>query len=503
MRRTPAAVAALVTLVTALVAAPVAAAGGGQTTTTTPSSTLATPSAPPSTGPPAPPTAPAKDKPVALTPSATTRVIPFDLERKPKSITLTYRATTPIPTGAVVDVAIDDLDGSHDVFPASQITTTASVIGNGTRLKIVASLDPKDVKSGTYRGQLRLASTAVTAPPVALTVTLSEHSRSGYFLAFLVIAFGVLCGLATKWLSDTGAKLGALRARLTDLTVDLQALAPGTLPPDLALEIARARRMLSRSDAAGAQSVIDELTAGEVGLFALSHTLTRLDAEVARQRAALEQATLDAQARGKAEVACAHEERWREDLCEGGWPHPEASKDDQQKKLGWAEAYSEFLNAYIDADANGQAALREALNAFARGDFAKGVEIQASAQSQPPQASGVAPGAGQAALAIPPSVVAEVVRQLDAGEGEQPAQAASGRWPRFLGFLADHAGLLGALLLGVLVTLVGLNELYSKHPDAGQSIADWIGFFAWGFAIELTGITAAQAALRLAPSPPA
>lgn len=79
--------------------------------------------------------------------------------------------------------------------------------------------------------------------------------------------------------------------------------------------------------------------------------------------------------------------------------------------------------------------------------------------------------------------------------------SSSGRLAAARQFLADNAGLLTALLFGLLVTLVGLNELYSKHPDAGQSIADWISFFAWGFAIELTGITTAQAAQRLAPTP--
>lgn len=66
--------------------------------------------------------------------------------------------------------------------------------------------------------------------------------------------------------------------------------------------------------------------------------------------------------------------------------------------------------------------------------------------------------------------------------------------------LANNAGLVTAILFGLLVTLVGLTELHGNKPAADQSIADWIGFFAWGFAVELTGITTAQAAIRLVPS---
>jgi len=467
-------------------------------TATAPTATPTPPSTPPAATPPAK---------VSLTPAATSRRIPFGLDRQPKTITLTYSAPTPIPTGTAIDVVLDDLTGAADVFPASQVTATASVVGNGTVVKVVATFDPQGVKSGTYSGELRLASTGVSAKPVTVSATLSEHSLGGYVLAFLVIALGVLVGLITKWLADTGAKLGSLRARDGDLTFDLSALRDDTLPPDYIAAIAHARRLIDRGDATGAATVVDSLNSAEAAIIALSRRLAAIEDELGAQRAQITAAGLDAETRQRLLDVVDIEVAWPKEIATDSWPDPAATQAAQEEKSKWAEAYTRFLRLYFDADAETRSRppLKTALDAFHSGDFAQAIATleapSGAGAAFAPVASGPAEGLTALGAMVRLDALSAIVVAPGAAATAPPQRVAlSGLLAQGRQFLSDNAGLLTALLFGLLVTLVGLTELYSKHPNAGQSIADWISFFAWGFAIELTGITTAQAALRLAPN---
>src|SRR5262249_44585051 len=134
---------------------------------------------------------------------------------------------------------------------------------------------------------------------------------------------------------------------------------------------------------------------------------------------------------------------------------------------------------------------------FTSGDFAAAVQANAPVADS---AVAGAPAAGslrELVVADSAALPVKVGRGFDREHVLRPDIA--GTIAKVRRNLADNAGFLTAVLFGLLVTFVGLSELYSNKPTAGHAISDWIGFFAWGFAIELTGITAAQAALRLAP----
>jgi hypothetical protein len=446
--------------------------------------------------------------PVILTPDEKSRTVPFGLGRTPKTITLTYSAASALASDTAIDVVLNDLSGANDVFPANQISTAVALVGSGTIVKVTATFDPQGVKSGSYSGQLRLAGPAVTARPVSLSAELDERSGWGYAGAFLVILIGVFVGLITKWLSDTGVKLGALRARVGDLSFDLAALRPETLPPGYLVDVERVRRMLDRGDAAGASPLVDQLTAAEEAVSALSRRLSLLEDVLKEQRNAIATAggvddatrrqltdVVDGQVKGLTEIAVA------------AWPDPGASDAELQLKSKWINAYAQFLHQYVNADpvARSQPPLKTACDAFVGGQF--DAAINALAQGAPTTSLATAPAAFKAldALVAVDDHAATQARAVpdDAG-GAPKSPPALHSLAYYLAMarsaLADNAGLFTALLFGLLVALVGLTELYSNKPTAGQSIADWVGFFAWGFAIELTGITTAQAALRLAPA---
>jgi hypothetical protein len=502
VRRTRAAI-LVAGLVTAGLTAVPGVSAGGQTTTTAPTPTATTPAATTPTTPTTPTNGGAngqgvtdnqKVNKVTLTPDETSRAVPFGLKRDPKTITLTYQAPTALPAGTVIDVVVADLRGSHDVFPSSQITATATLVGGGSTVKVVATFDPKNVDTGRYSGEVRLASTTVEAPAVALTTNLETHSGSGYLLAFIVIALGVLVGLITKWLADSGTQLGALRARLADLSFDLNALRAETLPPAYQAAIAHARRVIDRGDANGAKPLVDKVTGAEDAVVALASRLALMEDALKLQRSLIAASAVDDPTKGRLRGVIDIESAWVPAIAAGSWPDPAATQADQQEKAKWVEGYNQFLRRYLDASTAERQAppLKPALDYFTSGDFASALTAlqQPAAPAQPPMAGSLgALVAADATLAAPGAD----------GTGPPTSPIGEGRMAKLRRLLSDNAGLLTALLFGLLVTLVGLTELYSKHPDAGEAISDWVAFFGWGFAIELTGITAAQAALRLAP----
>jgi hypothetical protein len=465
-----------------LLLAAVATAGGSTSTGTHSNPTTTTPK--PATRDPA-------QQKITLTPSSTSRTVPFGLDRGIKTITINYTADKALAQNAALDVVLGDLSGSHDVFPASQITTAKTLLSGGLVLKVTAIFDPKDVKSGSYTGKLQVVGTNVAAADVSLKAILNEHSGAGYLLAFLVILLGVLVGGLMKWLSDTGAKLGTLRARLTDLDIDLAAERAETIPLDYRAQMARARRLIMRGDATDAEPLVTSLIGKEDAIISLARRLGMLEDDIVEQRRLIKVMTVDAQTRERLRDVILVESAWPQEIATASWPDPTSTQSNQQEKTRWVDAFTRFLRRYAAATPQdrGKPPLSLALDQFHDGDFDKAIASLASTTPTRDEQS-----------ELTALVARDAVSEEAAEPPAPPAEAGGGVMAKVRRFLSDNAGILISLLFGLLVALVGLKELYGDRPGAGDSIIDWVQFFAWGFAIQVSGITAAQAALRLAPS---
>jgi len=272
--------------------------------------------------------------------------------------------------------------------------------------------------------------------------------------------------------------------------------------------------MIDRGDAASAGPLLDTLTAAEEAVSTLARRLGLLGQVFDEQQQLIDGATgLDADTQTQLSNVVNDERGWPTELLVNAWPNPSSVDADLALKSKRVDSYSQFLHHYAHASAEARAAapLQPAFDAFTNLDYDAGA------------AAMTAPAAGSLPQALPlaqPMAFAMLTRAVIHDQNvpapaphEAPPQTRRAPTPRHRAqpsfaarltsirtLLADNAGLFTAILFGLLVALVGLTELYSNKPSAGQSIADWVGFFAWGFAIELTGITTAQAALRLVPA---
>lgn len=443
----------------------------------------------------------AADPPVVLTPASedVQRTVPFGLKRTPKTVTLTFSVSPPLAQERKFDVLPVDLIGSNDVFPASQITTEKTLIGDGTAVSVKLTLDPTGLEAGAYRGNVALQGAGVTTSrPISLTATLGKHGTLGYILAGVVAFAGVLLGLFVKWLSETGAVLSRLSVRLEELQLALRGLNPDVLPTGFQSALARVRYLIQRQSAADADRALDELFEKQNAIVEVARLIGRMRGDIAAQRARI--GKLPGPEAGKLLEVIDLEERFVQESADSAWPDPEAKRDDRNKYAKYIYDFSSFVIKYVEAPVQDRrgAPLKDALNLYRNRRFEDAARKQEEVVEPSPEPSLATFVAEEIPLAE------EARRAIEISPAPAPVTASG--WERIKGWpqrvtqaVIRRSGLAGALLFGAGTAIGGVIQLYVGNPSF-EGAGDWLTLFAWGFGIQISGMTVAQAASsRLAP----
>lgn len=190
----------------------------------------------------------------------------FGLDREPltRSTSISFEV---VDGGALREATVEllgDLRSTRagaPAFPASQVTTAASVSGDTVRVTVVVEpAEPERVADGVYNGTIRIGGDGLVSTDLPITISLASKGDGPLRWAALALLFGALTGATIRWLNDAGVQLGRLERRwqrhlsiLPDANVDL--------PQELATARREARLALDLRDEQAAEAAIERAEA--------------------------------------------------------------------------------------------------------------------------------------------------------------------------------------------------------------------------------------------------